>query len=518
MKKILSMLLVVVICALPVLAVAEEQYHYISLSNFAFDIPGLLTGEVGATLTAGQGGDLLKFSASGGDSEIGTLTFKVDDEKMVATLNGMGSAYILDFAQAMELAGETAPSEFPDMDMEAFVGMMEGLIGLIADEPEFDEETTKQFETILGVDFENALTEEVTVFDAPYTLKKCSFIMNAAMIDEIYDTLAASDENFGKFWNNYKKFFSQMMEMDVEDFSFAKLFEAGGFDLQYPVTVWSSEDEKVVRVDVRADMALTSEGQDMNISIPYTVEVIEGDETLQMRVSMSMDDVEDGVNMEYIFQFLPVDQGTSFEMAMTADIEGEAMSFHLTGTLLETDEHVSTLDCSLTAGAPGLEETIGINGTYTQKAEGGFGIQGTLSASNMPAPLALHLDSSVVPVERDGYPGCEGRVALAVEMDDVKAEFSFDLATGSLPLEGMSDAIDTLPQINALELMENEELQAKALGELEAWALKAGGALLQTPGVAELLLTVTGGIIGSEYGVDYGYDSYESMDMMPEAS
>lgn len=518
MKKILSMLLVVVICALPVLAVADDQYHYISLSNFAFDIPGLLTGEVGATLTAGQGGDLLKFSASGGDSEIGTLTFKVDDEKMVATLNGLSSAYILDFAQAMELAGETAPSEFPDMDMEAFVGMMEGLIGLIADEPEFDEETTKQFETILGVDFENALTEEVTVFDAPYTLKKCSFIMDAAMIDEIYDTLAASDENFGKFWNNYKKFFSQMMEMDIEDFSFAKLFEAGGFDLQYPVTVWSSEDEKVVRVDVRADMALTSEGQDMNISIPYTVEVIEGDETLQMRVSMSMDDVEDGVNMEYIFQFLPVDQGTSFEMAMTADIEEEAMSFHLTGTLLETDEHVSTLDCSLTAGAPGLEETIGINGTYTQKAEGGFGIQGTLSASNMPAPLALHLDSSVVPVERDGYPGCEGRVALAVEMDDVKAEFSFDLATGSLPLEGMSDAIDTLPQINALELMENEELQAKALGELEAWALKAGGALLQTPGVAELLLTVTGGIIGSEYGVDYGYESYESMDMMPEAS
>lgn len=518
MKKILSMLLVVVICALPVLAVAEEQYHYISLSNFAFDIAGILTGEVGATLTAGQGGDLLKFSASGGDSEIGTLTFKVDDEKMVATLNGLSSAYILDFAQAMELAGETAPSEFPDMDMEAFVGMMEGLIGLIADEPEFDEETTKQFETILGADFENALTEEVTVFDAPYTLKKCSFIMDAAMIDEIYDTLAASDENFGKLWNNYKKFLSQMMEMDVEDFSFAKLFEAGGFDLQYPVTVWSSEDEKVVRVDVQADMALTSEGQDMNISIPYTVEVIEGDETLQMRVSMSMDDVEDGVNMEYIFQFLPVDQGTSFEMAMTADIEGEAMSFHLTGTLLETDEHVSTLDCSLSAGAPGLEETIGINGTYTQKAEGGFGIQGTLSASNMPTPLALHLDSSVVPVERDGYPGCEGRVALAVEMDDVKAEFSFDLATGSLPLEGMSDAIDTLPQINALELMENEELQAKALGELEAWALKAGGALLQTPGVAELLLTVTGGMIGSEYGVDYGYDSYESMDMMPEAS
>jgi hypothetical protein len=36
--------------------------------------------------------------------------------------------------------------------------------------------------------------------------------------------------------------------------------------------------------------------------------------------------------------------------------------------------------------------------------------------------------------------------------------------------------------------------------------------------VAELLLTVTGGIIGSEYGVDYGYESYESMDMMPEAS
>ena len=210
MKKILSMLLVVVICALPVLAVADDQYHYISLSNFAFDIPGLLTGEVGATLTAGQGGDLLKFSASGGDSEIGTLTFKVDDEKMVATLNGLSSAYILDFAQAMELAGETAPSEFPDMDMEAFVGMMEGLIGLIADEPEFDEETTKQFETILGVDFENALTEEVTVFDAPYTLKKCSFIMNAAMIDEIYDTLAASDENFGKrvqfFLNQFQSF------------------------------------------------------------------------------------------------------------------------------------------------------------------------------------------------------------------------------------------------------------------------------------------------------------------------
>lgn len=247
----------------------------------------------------------------------------------------------------------------------------------------------------------------------------------------------------------------------------------------------------------------------MNISIPYTVEVIEGEETLQMRVSMSMDDVEEGVNMEYIFQFLPVDHGTSFEMAMTADIEGEAASFRLAGTLLETDEHVSTLDCSLNAGAPGFEETIGINGTCTQKAEGGFTIQGTLSASSMPGPLALYLDSSVVPVERDGYPGSEGRVTLGIEMAGMKGELSFDLATGSLPLEGMSDAIDALPTTNVLELMENQELQATALAELEAWALRAGGALLQTPGVADILVSVTGGLIAPGYGIDYGYDSYE---------
>ena len=531
MKKLLTWVLALVLCAMPLSGLAEEtmqgRLYTLSIGNVSFALNGAPAQTIGATLNLKggmkeDGRFLFGVDAQGGDAVIGRFTLTGDEENLLAYLDGMSSAYgitVEQMQQIMAESGQGSASEMPDnFDMEALKGMIEGYVGLLMDvsDPEKlaqmqSEELQDQIMTLYGVDPKaEPASEQVTVLGESLTLSRYDMSMNIKDVDALYEVLGAANENMNKFWTNYKKFAATAMGMEADSFSLSALMAEAGMDMTMDMTLWADEADEWAKIDMKINMTVTDGGETRTVVMPYLIEVHEKDELMKMSMTMDMSEIDAGMRMNMD----AVEEGgvVTLKMDMDMEVEGETMSMAMDFAKDKSREDEQKLSGTMAMNADGEQVNIAVDGTYQLAEDGAEEMSGNLTVEangEKVAILALNYAGAIA--KGEGLYQRGGRLTFSANAMGETLEIGADLNYKHEPLTDEAfAAIEALPQIGFSQVMEDEQAQQQAMVELQTAMITAMGAVMQTPGVAELVAqTMTAMESAAQEGYeDYGYGDY----------
>ncbi|MEA5067464.1 MAG: hypothetical protein VB067_00600, partial [Christensenellaceae bacterium] len=258
--------------------------------------------------------------------------------------------------------------------------------------------------------------------------------------------------------------------------SFAELMEKTGVKATFDVTLWAAEDESAVRAEIATKIDAPEGQKTERIELPVLIEVRRGEDAERVRVTMHAG-IEGGeVSYELDADDRPDRQVFKLDMAVTAPDEAP-VGIHMNGERTLSPDGQEALTGEFTVAAQGgtpLSARLGYQGTL-KEAEGAFERAGRVS-------LTLAIDAPDVPKHM---------------------ELAFDIAQQAGPAgEAILSEMDALPLLKLTELTE-EQMQA-LITEAQVTGMNALGALLQTPGVAELISALAAAV---EEGPLGGYET-----------
>lgn len=564
MKRLLTWVLVLVMCAMPLSGLGEQtltgRLYTLSVGNVSFSLNGSAEQTIGATLNvrggaAEDGRFLLGVDALGGDATIGQLTLTGNEEDMTAYLNGMSSAYGVTaediqrvMAQSAQSAGVDVPQTPSNMDMDALQGMIEGYVGMLMDlsDPEKvaqmnSEEVARQVMAAYGVDMEaEAAMEEITLFGEQVTLPRYDTVVTVENMDQLVEVMRQVTPNYAKFFDNYMKFVATAVGYEMsEPASFAQFFQALGMDMTMDMTIWGEMEGELARTDAVMHMSVTEDGRTFTQDMPVTVEVMENDGAAKMTMTMENADVsmkmdmdateENGVStMQMNMDMTVEDETVTMAMDFTADTSAPnackvngaltvgpqdqqvRMALDLTSEKAEDGaEHTAG---TLTIDAAGEQQVVlGLDNDYRLAEDGTEAMDLTLTATAGGAQMgAINLNYAGEITKGDGHYARGGRLNLSGQAMDQSFTLGMDLNYRHEPLtEEMLGQLDALTRVDLMQAVDDKEAMQQAELELETVMMTALGGLMQTPGVAEIIaqMMVAQQNAASDYG-DYGYDDY----------
>lgn len=499
MKKLLTLMMIAALLIAPMAALAEAGEHSLTIGNLHYAIDEL-TGDIGASVrtTTGEfaGRKYIEFSAEGA-TPIGTVRVAMDDEGMQLWLSGLTNRYGLTWAQLEEMARENASSvEMPaDFDMQAFQGLMESAFEMtqqLSDpeaEPKLQAEMEKLMEPYLAGEGQGDM-DQATMLDEALTLPKFHFTADMALLDQIIDAYGRVAPAYKTYFEQYFKFLSSMEggELFEGATNFSELMERTGVKMTFDVTLWAAEDESAVRADVVMKIAAPEGEEPEQIELPMVIEMRRGEDAERARVTMNVEVEGAQISYEFDTEIRPDRQTLKLDMAVTAPDEAP-VAMKMTGERTISTDGQEVLTGELTVVAEGEQQ------------------------------MSAHLDYQGTLKEAEGTLERAGRVSLVLEINAEDApnrvELAFDIAQQDGPA---GEAI--LSEMDALELLEftkltDEQLQA-LITEAQVTGMNALGAVLQTPGVAELISALTsaaGEIPFEDYETpqfEYGDSDYET--------
>ena len=547
MKRMLTWVLVMVLCAMPLSGLAAEtmegKLYTLSIGNVSFALNGAPEQTIGATLNLKGGMDedgrfLFGADAQGGETAIGRFTLSGDGENLLAYLDGMSSAYGVTVEQLKHLMAESVQpgaSELSDnFDMEALQGMIEGYVGMLMDlgDPENlqqmeNEELQRKLMALYGIDPEaEPASEQVTVLGETMTLLRYDMRIDKENVDALYDVMSEVDENVDKFWSNYKKFCATAMGVDPDTFSLSAAMTEMGMDMSFEMAVWGDEAGEWARVDMKINMTVTEDGRTETIVMPYVIEAHAKDDAIKMAITMDMAEID--AQMKMTMDAAEEAGVVTMKMNMDMAVEDETVSMGMDFTKDTSDESAKKLSGAVTVDADGEQVKITVDGAYQLAEDGAETLNGSLTVmDNGQETAALALNYAGAISKGEGVYQRGGRLTFSADAMGDSLKLGADVNYKHEPLTDEAfAAIEALPQIDYSRIVNDEQAQEQAMVELQTVMINALGAMMQTPGVAELIaqsMAAVNSAAGSydSYGYDdygYGYDDGEDEQMWQPAT
>ncbi|MEA4897391.1 MAG: hypothetical protein VB115_03995 [Christensenellaceae bacterium] len=486
MKKLLTLAMIAALLIAPMAALAEAEGHSLTVGNLHYAIDEL-TGDIGASVrtTTGElaGRKYIEFSAEG-ETPIGAVRAAMDDEGLQLWLAGLTNRYGLTWAELEEMAHDSAAVDVPvDFDIQAFQGMTQSAFEMtrqLSDpeaQPKLKAEMEKVMEPYLAGAGQGDM-DQAMVMDEAMTLPKFRFTADMALLDQIIGAYGRVAPAYKAYFEQYFKLLSSVEggEMFKGMTSFAELMEKTGVKATFDVTLWAAEDESAVRAEIATKIDAPEGQKTERIELPVLIEVRRGEDAERVRVTMHAG-IEGGeVSYELDADDRPDRQVFKLDMAVTAPDEAP-VGIHMNGERTLSPDGQEALTGEFTVAAQGgtpLSARLGYQGTL-KEAEGAFERAGRVS-------LTLAIDAPDVPKHM---------------------ELAFDIAQQAGPAgEAILSEMDALPLLKLTELTE-EQMQA-LITEAQVTGMNALGALLQTPGVAELISALAAAV---EEGPLGGYET-----------
>ncbi|MEG2709537.1 MAG: hypothetical protein RSB18_00905 [Clostridia bacterium] len=538
-KSALAALITLVLCVAPVAGMAQgtAQLETITVGNLTFAL-GENKGAVDASIILRAGADLekeqgiLDIQAVGGANQIGRMQFAYQGGTLKGVLDGLKNAYgitkdeivemfgqmqdaMLDAAQAQneaqaqrdeatqrsESSGQVDPEALEQM-MSAYTTLLQTASELPADE---------KVNVVLGAKMEKALGESYVLgtadeaFDVlgeKYTGKSFHATIGLPEMDKIIKLACDEDKDVKAFYDAYFNLINEAMPEGVEVYSIGELYAQVGMQFNVDITGWEDAQKENMRLEMLCDMTATQEqeGAPVQMKFPMTIELSEKDG--QTKMAMSMEVAQDG---------------TLMRMGMKMD--GQS------GTAGQVEGMNMVFDLDVAQGG----ETVGqmtVDARYALANDGGetadFGMKLSAAGAELMDGRVSYAGTLVAgegTTERAGRVTVRGTMALNPDA----LEIGFDVGHKSEPMTDQAfEAINVLPIIKVTEL--DEEKLAALRNEAQAVAIRAMGAILQTPGVAEMLseaftdmqtLMASQALTTSNYQADdaaYGQDSALGLD------
>ncbi len=474
LKKVLSLMMVLALFALPLSALAEGgKLHTVKLSNFEVKINEEEPIKVDLSFESTFGMDADNFyyaaKADAGKNPVANFQLSGEDETLKLKLDGMKSNYQITMADleqlmkaGMESATGAAAAEMP-FDPEDLQKMVESYVEMIqslSETEKLDEVSFRQMLDEAGIAYESK-AEQAQVFDETIDATRYDVNLTLDDMDKMMAYIGQKVPAYKDYMDAYVDFMQKAMAASGEGIEIDKehliksMYAELGVDLTVGMSVWSTEDESKTRVELNEVVAITTEGDETKtetVKMPCVVEAITTDDAQKMRMTMDMDAQGDQMNF-------------------TMDIDAQGPKGAQKG-LMTMKMTVAEKDAPLVG--------MDMRCTYDETAKE-FDFRMAVDAEDVLVNIGLSSAKN----------GDASRVTLAVDATEKEEKlfafslgFDFAQSEAELPAGQLLDLSDK-PVVNIAQLTQEDAAQFQT--DVTTVGIMGYGALMQTEGVAKLL-------------------------------
>ncbi len=465
------MLVVVFALAVSPAALAAPREVSTTVENFSYAFNGE-GGEIGlgVTLTAGlsEAGRGYGELSLRGATEIGTARAVFDDQGMKLWLKGLEKSYTMsrsDFSLLMKTLAYSG--EIPEeIDMEAFLEIFISYAQMLWEMGDAEigarmaEEMEKAFQDLVGDAQPSEEVTEVTIMGKDVPTRRMTFAIDAKGIDRVMEAYFAASPAFRAYFENYFKLMSTAYGAPGVFTDFASVMSAMGVSLTFEVTVDATDAGDAARVEILYNIAGLDGDQEASVTLPMVIETLMDDRGTHLLMNMDM--AIDGEAVEYEARIDEQDGETALDLTMGIFEDGQSvMAVNANGTYRLGTDSRETFTGRLSAEGDGAA------------FKGDLKYDGSYAKGEMDEKRAGHVDAVFE--------------LSAPDMENQTFEFGFDVQKD---VHAGSDAM--LSEMDALGGQVIVDMDESDLEKLEQEAMRIGinavGGVLQTPGVAELIV------------------------------
>lgn len=492
-KRILILALALMVLAMPI-GFAEGGYGALTLSNFHLEVTGQDPLDIGASLKLGAGAQddgvgRLDILVTGGGQTALNASLGVDAETLRAIIGGSTYVFEIPLESLQKALADAADGDAPNLsaeDIDKIKSLATGYVGMLRKYADPEASMKMMAPVLASLKAEAKGVETVDLFGQAVELNRFDVAMDAAAIGGMYDALFAADPEIKEYMINYfalmEKAVDDKIPLDPNDMagSLETMMEKTEVDMTMDMSVWtdgtSLADENAKAIKQLVTVTVTgkdvAEGEaPISVSFPVEVSTLESDAGLRMSMNMAFTAPNDEGSLAMTFDGTFDAPGEDGATASSARMD---MSFEAE----DEDPFAVAMTFDKLKGADGVVDfSYGMSGTADEAAfDFSFAYDGATATETEKA----------------------GAVAITFNVPDegVQGVFSCDalMETGAFNPLGDAD-FEGKTSINPLEASEEEMTQVQT--ELYGVMMQAYGVLLQTPGLSQIMGSMTdSGIAG----------------------